>query len=547
MQKYAKRRRAIVKITQSMEVPAVLAMPPAAPGIAPGTVLTMPPAAPGIAPGIVPGIAPGLAAPGVTPTLAIGQPTALRAKRVFESVRDVEEEMASSRAHAQAFYALAKGENRGLTEQEVTVVQQHLNYCTMLKNEEIPRMMQFEQIQRDGAHAELEFHDHQRSTLRGGGDAMPISNGGQFAIHRAARPLKQLKGFNDALYGGDRREAHQAAENAGRWLSAMVIGDRESIEYCNRRQELRACYEQSMDAQTVDDDSKGGYLVPDIVSTTILDVRDRNGVIPLLARNYTMVGEKDLVNKRATGLTVYKPGEDAAITTSEKTWSQVTLSANDAYTLTYISSKLMRGAVVSAVEQVVNEIGYAFAKQIDYEGINGTGSAPAPDFGITGVVPGMQPGSILPSMPADWAGITNEDVAGLIGLLPDRFHDNAVFVCSRAFWALVLEPMLEARAGSKGDIAASSTRALKGYPIHFTEEMPTSSAVDSTSLLFGSFFESMLFGEREGVGVQESTHHRFNYDQLAIRGKIAYDTQFHERGTSVLAGGIVGLKTAAAA
>ena len=53
----------------------------------------------------------------------------------------------------------------------------------------------------------------------------------------------------------------------------------------------------------------------------------------------------------------------------------------------------------------------------------------------------------------------------------------------------------------------------------------------------------MLYGDREQVGIASSEHEKFSLDQLAIRGRTAYDLKFHDPGTASVPGAIVGLQT----
>ena len=467
----------------------------------------------------------------------------LRPDRVFKSVDDVCVEMNNAKAQAQTYYTRAETEGRAPTGDELDVVEQHMEYHDWLEKEEMPRMQKFDEMRRAET-ARLLKHDSRM--------LVP----GRDRVNTPTRALgsRRLQAFTADSWG-TREDANKAALDAGHFLRALLGREvspskaKESREYCRLDPHLNAVFEQAMDAQTVDDDTKGGYLVPEVVSSTIIDVRNRWGLAAQIARNFPMSSETDLVPKRETGLTVYKPGEEVEITTSEKTWSQVALNARDAYTLTYISHKLMRGAVVNAADQVISEIGHAFAKQQDYEMINGDGTVGTPNWGIDGVINTMGTAGQIPATAtsgADWANIASADITALIGALPDRFHDRAVFVSSRSFWAQVIEPLLEARGASKGDIASASQMSYKGYPWRFTEQMATAPADGGMPLLFGSFYDGVLLGEREGVGIAQSSEHRFSYDQIAIRGRIAYDMKCHEPGDDIsTAGAIVGMTTAA--
>ncbi len=224
----------------------------------------------------------------------------------------------------------------------------------------------------------------------------------------------------------------------------------------------------------------------------------------------------------------------------------------------------MRGSAINAADQIVNEIGYAFASQLDFEGISGDGTSGSPDFGILGAIEGMSDFSEIAG-PANWdaddaaaCATYRGKFAAMIGRLPDRFHgtgntpgstggttSEAVWVCSRAFWSTVMEPcMLDLGGNTKFDAASRTPFGYGGYRVFFTEKMPTAYATTETPLLLGNFYDAMLLGQREDVGIAISEHDRFSFDQLSIRGRTSYDLQYHEKGDATTAGAIIGLKSA---
>ena len=474
----------------------------------------------------------------------------LRPQRVLCKVSDVNEEMANAQAVADSLYKQAEADNRGLTDDEFAAVDQHMEYYKYLSEKELPRVEQMEAAQRKAARQIVQNNmaPHRLGTVNSGTAAANYQP-------RVNLIRRDLKVFNPKFFGGDAERATHAAEQCGHWFRAHILGNRDSIQYCRDNNLALGKWDEKFDAQTVDDATKGGVFVPTIVARMVLDVRDRVSIIAANARRYPMQGETDVIPKRDGGLTVYKPGEDTAITSSEKTSSGVTATTTDAYTLTHISHKLMRGSVVDAADQVVNEIGYAFAAQQDYEGINGDGTAGTPNFGITGIINGMSAASTFNAGGTTWADIDADTIRTLVGTLPDRFHgrnntggrddattSEAVFVCSRTFWANRLEEILEAGGGNnKFDISASTPYQLKGYPVLFTEEMPTAEASASIPLIFGNFFDGMLLAEREQVSIASSSDFRFDYDQMTVRGRISYDIQYHETGDGSNAGAFVGV------
>lgn len=481
--------------------------------------------------------------------------------QVFRSVLQVVQEQERVAAEAKTIYDRAENENRALSEAELSEAKRLSEYHARLETKEKPSAIEFEEM------------------IKVSAASMPsqlmVSN--QSASVPAAIPereyntlpnvvTKDLKCFRPELFGGDRRSAHKAAEEAGHFFRAVLMGDGESVRFCNGRDHLRALIpgghymSQHTGAHGADGGAldKGGYLVPEAVAATVLDVRDRVGLIAKICRKYPMMEETDHVPKRIGGLTVFKPTELAQITESDKTFGRVSLVARDAWTLTYISARLMRGSVVDAADQVVNEIGYAFASQQDYEGINGDGTAGTPNWDITGVVPGIAAaGQVTATGATSFDTITAAHINSLIALLPDRFQTRSAgtgsslaagrpcFVCSTAFWAETFANVHAAGGGNtKTDLGGDMPYSYHGFPIYTTEQMPAAYAATTDVLLFGNFYESCLLGEKQNVSIAQSEHFRFDYGQLAIRGQIAYDFKFHEPGNGG-PGGVVSLVTPA--
>jgi HK97 family phage major capsid protein len=86
-----------------------------------------------------------------------------------------------------------------------------------------------------------------------------------------------------------------------------------------------------------------------------------------------------------------------------------------------------------------------------------------------------------------------------------------------------------------------------GYPVNFTDQMPTATAVSTIHALFGNYRAAAIIGERVGVSIASSSEVYFASGEIAIRGMWAYDINVHEPGTASEAGAYVALKTGAAA
>src|SRR5678815_3411213 len=137
-------------------------------------------------------------------------------------------------------------------------------------------------------------------------------------------------------------------------------------------------------AQSEGSNTAGGFLVPDVMERTIIDLREDYGVFRQLARIRPMSSDHMVIPRRSSGLTAVPIGEGVEITDSTKLWNNVTLTARKWAVLTKYSSEIAEDAVISIAEDLASEIAYAFAYAEDNAGFNGDGSSTY--HGITGIV-----------------------------------------------------------------------------------------------------------------------------------------------------------------
>lgn len=371
----------------------------------------------------------------------------------------------------------------------------------------------------------------------------PLAKKSQPAIPKYHGRLKAFTGPN----------ADQEAYNAGQFIIAtMAPSDpqyglqgrkQKAWEYCTEHGIIKA------DAQTADDSSKGGYLVPDGFSRAIIRVVESVGLARQVADVMPMDTETLTQSKRIGGLTVYAPAEADTITTSEMTWAPLTLSVTDRATLTRISMKLLRSAVTNIADRVAEEIGYAAAYQMDNEFLNGDGTSTY--FGEVGLRPALGAAGIHTTATTNedtWPELTLVNHHTTMSLLPTRFRTMPAWICSPAYHDSVMVRLQAAAGGNTiQTLADGSTRPVfLGYPVLFSDLMPTTTAVSTIHALFGNYRAACMLGDRVGVSIASSSEQYFASGEVAIRGMWAYDLLVHEGGDASNAGAYVGLKTGAA-
>lgn len=311
--------------------------------------------------------------------------------------------------------------------------------------------------------------------------------------------------------------------------------------------------------QVTNINAQGGALVPEAFQATLIDLKEQYGVARQLATLYTMPSDSLTFSRRTGGLTVYNPGEGAAITASDVAWDNVTLGATEMSTLTYVSGQLMNDSAFAVGDLIASEIAWAFANKEDEIYFNGDGTSTY--FGFQGICPKIKGLSgTIGNIAGLFVGTGNlyselviGDFHGVQGLAP-AYVDNRrpVWVMHKRFWATVVLPLQLAKGGvTYEEIANRKYYTLNGDPIIFSQVMPRAAANSQVCALYGAFNMGSAIGDvRGGMSIMSSEHVAFNSNRIAIRGLQRVAVNIHDVGNasateaSRVPGPIVGLITA---
>lgn len=360
----------------------------------------------------------------------------------------------------------------------------------------------------------------------------------RFAIPATAQTRRNLKAFA----GND---GNERAYRAGQWLLATMGQREESRQWCRDHGiELRVL--------SSNNNYLGGYAVVPEFSSAIIDLREQYGVFRRESRVVPMGSDTLMIPRRDGGLTAYFVSENAQITESDKSWSQVQLVAKKIATLTRWPVELNEDAIISIADDLASEIAWAFAKREDECGFLGDGTSTY--GGIFGVIPKIDDGTHTASIATTGTGrtqfsnLTAADFHAAIATLPLYARANAKWYISSFGFATSMERLAYAGGGNtKSDIAGGSQASFLGYPVVLSQVLnATAGAQVSTVIaLFGDLRQATTFGDRSGVMVDTSTERYFENAQLAIRGMERFDIVANDLGTTSVAGPLVAIKTAA--
>lgn len=401
------------------------------------------------------------------------------------------------------------------------------------------------------AREELEADDEQRSTQQRRRDAVqtvqraaprpPATPAARNlpAVHVAARshPAERLGHLRGSLQAFRGERALENAYEASLWMRSELLGQQHA------REEL-----ENLRAMTGTTNAAGGFTVPDIVSSTIIETINEVGVTPQIAHVEPMASDVQTVPTITAGQTVYYPAQAAAITPSDLTMANVTLTISERAVLTEIANQLIADSSIMIADRVAMRAAYELADRMDNELINGDGTTA---YGsVTGLVSAIgEAGSLeLGAGDTTWSTVVLADFNNVMGVLPSKYWRDAdlCWIMRRDFFASTAARLAWAAGGNTADTIAGGMRPqFFGYPVYFTSHMPADGA-GNTAAFFGNFRESVILGQRQAIELASSEHYAFNKNATAIRATARYDIQAHAAGDGSNAGGFVSMELAAA-
>jgi HK97 family phage major capsid protein len=157
---------------------------------------------------------------------------------------------------------------------------------------------------------------------------------------KAHGPLKAFKG----------PDAEKNAFVAGNVILANLFRNDAAARWCNSNG-LRV--ESLMGTS---ENTKGGFLVPDEMSQTLIRLREERGVFPQFANRVPMGADIIRIPRLLADVTAYWVGESAEITASDATIGAAELMARKLSALTKISSELDEDAVVEIGDMIVESM-----------------------------------------------------------------------------------------------------------------------------------------------------------------------------------------------
>lgn len=363
----------------------------------------------------------------------------------------------------------------------------------------------------------------------------------------------KLNAFTRDQHMGDGQvlRAEEAAYRAGMWMAAAIHGKSWAKRWlADRGFELFERHGNEVRVMSAGTLAGGGALVPVEMEQAVIDLRDEYGIARRLVRVRPMGSDTLQIPRRAGGLTAYFFADDdgVGITASDKSWSQVQLTAKKLGVLARVSEDLVEDAVISVVDDLATEMAYAFAQKEDNCLISGDGTSTY--GGIIGLdalfLATAYASRITTTSGHDtMAEIDNTDLVTTQAGCAQFALSGAVWLCSSEFKATVFDRLKAAAGGNTVvTLGGRPMDAYLGYPILTSQAMPTDTTTDFTSknmAFFGRFDMAASMGNRRGIEVRVLPEKYSEYGQIGVRATERFDLVVHDLGTTTVKGPVASM------
>ena len=416
----------------------------------------------------------------------------------------------------------AEAEGRGMTNEEVTNFESHHRKAAELENQ-ANRQERQEQLDARLAQSAPAKSSPQIDS----GEHIEVTSGVKFYRYG------ELKAFTGP-------KAQINAYRSGRFLLATVMDDAPSRQWCREHGvEIRV--------QTEGVNTAGGFIVPDELEQTIIDLKEKYGMFQANAFKMPMGSDHMNIPRRAGGVTAYFVGETTATTESDMSWNQVELTAKELAALTRVSSSLADDAIINVADIIAQEMAWAFAKKEDECGLDGDGTSTY--GGMTGIRTKFVDGAHTAGYDAGtspctaWSHITIADeIAEVMSKLPAYAIAGAKWYISPAGKAGCFDSLaLQAGGNTTLQIAQGAQPMFAGYPVVVSPAMPAAPTNGTVAILFGDLSLASTIGVRKGIVISSSKERYFEYRQVAIQATERFCINNHDLGDTSTAGPLVAL------
>jgi HK97 family phage major capsid protein len=282
----------------------------------------------------------------------------------------------------------------------------------------------------------------------------------------------------------------------------------------------------------------------------VLRLVNEDSVFASNATNIAMPSDVVLVPKRTGGATAYWVNENTAITDSDPTHSQITLTAKKVTAATKVSTELFEDSVVGIADMLATELAFTLTQAVETVAFNGN-SANAPS--VAGI---LTSNGILKNSSADYAAslvtaagdtpdeITKANLLTMLGAIPSHSRNGAAWIVSPYVFATCFQALDAAQGGSVG-LSQGMGLQFMGLPVLLSHQCEsTGDLTGKVMVLLANLRNAAHFGVRRGLEIASSDQVAFLSDQVVVRATMRCAISWSELGSDTVAGPVIALKGA---
>lgn len=445
----------------------------------------------------------------------------------MKSAKEIREEIAALHDRVSAIADLATQENRDFTPEETAEIDSIQGIGDRVGQIQalhpaLERAEKLEAITKEKAKARASVDLENRIRESEGRPALKVP---------ARAAMQRTKHF----------KSNEDAYAMGQWAAAALFGNKKARNWCKEN--------GVRNAMSTGDNNKGGFLVPEPLEATIIELREQFGVFRQNTTVMPMADAVALVPKLLGEVSTYFIGENSAITASDMQIAQVKLEAKKLAAFTAVSSELNEDSVISVADMIARSVAYKLAYTEDDCGFNGDGSS---TYGnIVGCKSALAAGSVVSAGSGETSFgalkmASFESVVGKIKRYPGI--QPKWFIHSTGAWAS-MNRLADAVGGNTNQTIGDGpmTQRFLGYPVVYSQVLLSDTAANVSTICayFGDLSMGAYLGDRRGMSMAADSSFYFNQDSIAIRATQRFDINVHDVGTASASGAIIALKLAA--
>lgn len=338
----------------------------------------------------------------------------------------------------------------------------------------------------------------------------------------------------------------ETAEQAGAWMRSQVM------KAAGRDYSQRANDDQILGTKAAStfDNSLGGATVPEEFVPSVIFLTEKFGVARKLANVVRMSRDTAMFPRITAPLAMTAAAEAASQTATDVSWDNVSLTAKKYYCLVKSSTELLEDSAVNIADTIATNFARAQARSEDLAYFLGDGTSTyGHDSGLASAM--ISTTYVAQGTGSTWDAQVELDLLELPGRVEYVDWNRCAFVCSRQyFWQSPMRIAL-AKSGNSASMMLhgpeggpnGENATLYGFPVYFTQVMPTATATTQKCLYFGDFQGGSMLGDRRDLKIDFSDQVYFANDQIAWRATSRFTVNVHTDGQAAEFGPITCLKT----